>query len=98
MDEYGVTVVFKGLLGFVDQADPALNVAETGKGLYGVEAAAEKYFHCHASKLTRDQAICIARVLPNPLVRNPQTAAQRHRTKYNNVSKTMKYVSYPFTP
>lgn len=75
-----------------------LNVAETGKGLYGVEAAAEKYFHCHASKLTRDQAICIACVLPNPLVRNPQTAAQRHRTKYNNVSNTMKYVSYPFTP
>ena len=50
-----------------------LNVAETGNGIYGVEAAAMKYFDCHASQLTTSQAVCIACVLPNPLVRNPRT-------------------------
>lgn len=73
-----------------------LNIAETGKGLYGVEAAAKKYFHCSASRLTGDQAVRIVCVLPNPLVRNPQTVAQKNRTKYNNVSKTLQYVAYPF--
>jgi monofunctional biosynthetic peptidoglycan transglycosylase len=48
-----------------------LNVIETGDGIYGVEAAAEHYFHCHASQLTRPQAVLIAVSLPNPRKMNP---------------------------
>jgi monofunctional glycosyltransferase len=48
-----------------------LNVIETGNGLYGVEAAARKYFHKPASKLTRGEAALIAAALPNPRKRNP---------------------------
>jgi monofunctional biosynthetic peptidoglycan transglycosylase len=48
-----------------------LNVMETGNGLYGVEAAAQKYFHKSAAKLTTSQAALIAASLPNPRVRNP---------------------------
>jgi monofunctional biosynthetic peptidoglycan transglycosylase len=48
-----------------------LNVAETGNGIYGVEAAARKYFHKPAAKLTRGEAALIAAALPNPRVRNP---------------------------
>jgi monofunctional biosynthetic peptidoglycan transglycosylase len=44
---------------------------ETGNGLYGVEAAAKKYFHKPASKLTRAEAALIAASLPNPRKRNP---------------------------
>ena len=73
-----------------------LNVAETGKGLYGVESASMKYFNCHASRLTTAQAVSLVCVLPNPLVRKPQTVAQKNRTKYNTVSKTLQYVAYPF--
>lgn len=43
-----------------------LNVAETGPGLFGVEAAAQKYFKTSARKLTRHQAAIIASVLPSP--------------------------------
>jgi monofunctional glycosyltransferase len=43
-----------------------LNVAETGKGLFGVEAAAQKYFKKPASKLTQVEAAMIAASLPNP--------------------------------
>ena len=43
-----------------------LNVIETGEGVYGVEAAAQKYFKTSASKLNSPQASLIAAVLPNP--------------------------------
>ena len=43
-----------------------LNVAEMGRGVFGVQAAAKKYFHKDASKLTRKEAAMIAACLPNP--------------------------------
>ena len=43
-----------------------LNVIETGKGIYGAEAASEVYFRKHASNLTRGEAALIAAILPNP--------------------------------
>lgn len=43
-----------------------LNVIEMGDGVYGIEAAAQKYFHCHASQLTAEQSALIAACLPNP--------------------------------
>lgn len=43
-----------------------LNVAETGKGVFGVEAAARKYFKKSAGKLTKVESAMIAASLPNP--------------------------------
>lgn len=43
-----------------------LNVAETGPGLFGVEAAARHYFGKPASALTLREAALIASLLPNP--------------------------------
>ena len=43
-----------------------LNVAEMGEGIFGVEAAAKKYFHKSAKKLTRKESAMIAACLPNP--------------------------------
>jgi monofunctional biosynthetic peptidoglycan transglycosylase len=48
-----------------------LNVAETGPGIYGAEAAARAYFAKPASDLTRREAALIAAVLPNPRVWSP---------------------------
>ncbi len=47
-----------------------LNVAEMGKGVYGAEAAARKFFDRPAAKLTVHQSALIASCLPNPLKRN----------------------------
>lgn len=44
-----------------------LNVAEFGHGVYGVQAAAQRYFHRDARRLNRTQAALLAAVLPNPL-------------------------------
>jgi monofunctional biosynthetic peptidoglycan transglycosylase len=43
-----------------------LNVAEMGKGIFGVEAASQKYFKKPAKKLTRSEAAQIAAILPSP--------------------------------
>jgi monofunctional biosynthetic peptidoglycan transglycosylase len=43
-----------------------LNIAEMGKGIFGVQAAARAYFHKDASQLTRKEAAMIAACLPNP--------------------------------
>jgi len=43
-----------------------LNVIEFGPGVYGVEAASQKYFRQSAKKLNPSQAAIFAAVLPNP--------------------------------
>ena len=48
-----------------------MNVAETGKGIFGVEAAAQHYFGVSAAQLSPPQAALIAAALPDPKGRNP---------------------------
>lgn len=50
-----------------------LNVAEFGRGIYGVEAAARHYWGIPASKLSNKQAIMLAATLPAPVNHNPST-------------------------
>jgi monofunctional glycosyltransferase len=44
-----------------------LNIVELGDGVFGVEAASERYFHKPASRLTSEEAALLAAVLPNPI-------------------------------
>ena len=50
-----------------------LNVIEWGNGVFGAEAAAQKYFGVHASQLSAEQAARLAAMAPNPRFyeRNP---------------------------
>ncbi len=43
-----------------------LNVAEMGRGIFGIEAASQAYFKKPAKKLSRQEAAMIAACLPNP--------------------------------
>jgi monofunctional biosynthetic peptidoglycan transglycosylase len=43
-----------------------LNVAEMGRGIYGIEAASQAYFKKPAKKLWKKEAAMIAATLPNP--------------------------------
>jgi len=43
-----------------------LNIAEFGRGIYGVQAAAQHFFHRDARRLRRSEAALLAAVLPNP--------------------------------
>lgn len=43
-----------------------LNTIEMGPGIFGIEAAAQQYFHKHAKDLSREEAAKIIACLPNP--------------------------------
>ena len=45
-----------------------LNIAEMGKGIFGIEAAAKHYFNKSAKDLSKSEAAWIAAILPNPAV------------------------------
>jgi monofunctional biosynthetic peptidoglycan transglycosylase len=44
-----------------------LNIVELGKGIYGMEAAARRFYHKPAARLTSSEAAVLAAVLPNPI-------------------------------
>lgn len=44
-----------------------LNIAETGKRTFGMQAASLKYFSRPASAVSREQAALLAAILPNPV-------------------------------
>jgi len=48
-----------------------LNIVEMGNGVYGVEAASQKYFDKSASNLSQSNAAMLAAILPSPIKRNP---------------------------
>ena len=61
-----------------------LNVIEWGDGIYGAEAAAQKYFGKSASNLTPREAAYLAAMIPNPRTvfnpeKNPRRVARRQR-------------------
>jgi monofunctional biosynthetic peptidoglycan transglycosylase len=49
-----------------------LNIAEFGKGIYGVEAASQQYYGKSASKLSINEAARLAVLLPAPRKRDPR--------------------------
>ena len=59
-----------------------MNVAQMGDGVYGIEAAAQKYFKKPASSLSRQEAAMIAACLPNPVkyTVKPLSAYVRYRS------------------
>ncbi|WP_287885871.1 monofunctional biosynthetic peptidoglycan transglycosylase [Paracoccus sp. (in: a-proteobacteria)] len=57
-----------------------LNIAEFGRGVFGIKAAAEHYFKTTPDKLTLRQSAALASILPAPRTRNPQTGSARTRS------------------
>lgn len=70
--------------------DVYLNVAEFGKGIYGVEAASQHYFNRSASRLTKNQAAKLAIMLPSPRTRNPNDLTFYLRQRVIWVERQMK--------
>ncbi len=61
-----------------------LNVAEWGDGIYGVEAAAQYYYHKQASSLNQEESAMLAAVLPSPLkysVVNPSPHVRKRQQR-----------------
>lgn len=72
-----------------------LNVAEMGKGIYGVEAAAEAHFGTTAAKLTRRQACLIAACLPNPIKRTAGNPSSYISKRAADIAALEPKIGYP---
>ena len=66
-----------------------LNVAEMGKGVFGIEAAAQKYFGKSAKNLTRAEAAQIAAALPNPKVYTIKPLSRQVAVRYPWIMRQM---------
>lgn len=73
-----------------------LNVIEWGDGVYGAEAAAQKYFRKSASSLTTAEAAYLSAMIPNPrTVFNPQNNPRRVARRQRIIMRGMPYVKLP---
>lgn len=66
--EVPLTVAVENLWGKERILEVYLNIAEFGEGIFGVEAAAQHFFHKSAKNLTLQESALLAASLPNPLV------------------------------
>ncbi len=69
-----------------------LNVIEMGDGIYGAEAASQKYFGISSENLSKGQAALIAAVLPNPRRWHPDTPSSYLQRKKNNIMGVMRKI------
>ncbi len=65
--EAPITVMIELVWGKERIMEVYLNIIEFGPGTYGAEAAAQKYFHHSAARLTREEAALMVSVMPNPV-------------------------------
>ena len=69
-----------------------LNVAEMGSGIFGVQAAAKKYFSKDAKDLTRIEAAQIAACLPNPKRLSVKPLSNYVAGRANAIVKQMEFL------
>ena len=67
-----------------------LNIAEWGDGLYGAEAAAQRYFKRGAAELDARQAALLAVSLPNPRKRDPSRPSRYMSSRAGAIQARMR--------
>ena len=70
-----------------------LNIAEMGPGIFGVQAAAKKYFNKDAKDLTAAEAAQIAACLPNPKRYTVKPLSGYVASRYDNIMRQMNNLS-----
>lgn len=71
-----------------------LNIAEFGDHLFGIEAAAKRYFGVPASRLSASQSALLAATLPNPHILRADRPTQYLRKRQAWILKQMKNLNY----
>ena len=72
-----------------------LNVAEFGRGIYGVEAAAQYYFNKPAAKLNKSESALLISMLPNPKYYGEHLNNKRLRNKQRIILRRMNSAVVP---
>ena len=66
-----------------------LNLAEMGKGIFGIQAASKAYFNKNAKDLTRSEAAKIAACLPNPKMYTVKPISKKVQERYDDIMRQM---------
>lgn len=66
-----------------------LNVAEFGRGVYGVQAAARHYYGVDVERLTPVQSAELAATLPSPIKRNPANRTELFQRRTQRILELM---------
>ena len=69
-----------------------LNVIEMGPGVFGIEAAARKYFNKSAKNLSRAEAAMIIASLPNPKKFTVKPMSRRVKWRYPQIVRQMGHI------
>ncbi len=72
-----------------------VNVIEMGNGVYGVEAASQKYFQKSSEKLSKREAALIAAILPNPRYWSPAAPTSYLEKRQSFIQGRMNSVPIP---
>ena len=66
-----------------------LNIAEFGRGVYGVEAASRHYWGVSAFQISESQAVELAATLPSPKKHNPKTQTKIFSRRVTKIKSWM---------
>ncbi|TXJ10512.1 MAG: monofunctional biosynthetic peptidoglycan transglycosylase [Acinetobacter sp.] len=72
-----------------------MNSVELGKGIYGVEAAAQHYYDRSAKNLSREQAIRLAAMLPNPKYYQLHPDDRKYQKKKRLIARYISHAQLP---
>ena len=72
-----------------------LNSVEFGENIYGIEAATQYYFGKSSRSLTRDQAVFLASILPNPKYYQKNRNDRSLNARKQMIRKYMRYSQIP---
>jgi monofunctional biosynthetic peptidoglycan transglycosylase len=73
-----------------------LNVAEFGDGIYGVEAAARRFFGKSPSALTKKESALLAAVLPNPITLKVVAPSAYVKQRTRKIEKQMSNLGHSY--
>jgi len=73
-----------------------LNVAEFGDGIYGVEAAARRFFGKSPSALTKKESALLAAVLPNPITLKVVAPSVYVKERTRKIEKQMSNLGHSY--
>jgi membrane peptidoglycan carboxypeptidase len=98
ISELGLSVLVELMWGKARIMEIYLNVIYMGANVYGIEAAAQHYFHKRAINLNKREAVMIAISLPSPKRFNPARPSKYMQARHDQVceimDKLMKYGWY----
>ncbi len=83
------TVLMEWLLSKERILELYLNTVDWGDGVMGVDAAAWKYFQTAPGRLTRDQAVRLASILPNPHQWSPNQSSPYLEQRRQRIARDM---------